>query len=96
MRVVKLGEGKRRIGEAVVEKEQVHSVREAAVDAWEKHWEPIHGDIPVNERSPITQNEHVVAIPGSVDESVYMYMVVGGQIIKVPDKTYLLKIMQLI
>ncbi|MFB6237016.1 MAG: hypothetical protein ABEH81_01460 [Halopenitus sp.] len=97
MQLIKLGEGRRRIGDVIVEREAVSSVREGAVACIEEGVDPADPDTNPKKREPIYKDEHVVVLPRSTEEDdLYCYMATEKGVIKVPDKSYIFKMMQLL
>ena len=91
-----MGNGRRRIGEAVVEKDNVSLVREAAVSAFEESWDYADPETSLKDREPIYHTENVIAVPGSEKEKVHLHIYADGDMIQIPDKRYLLKMLQVL
>ena len=96
MQITKRAEGQRQIGDALVSQDALASVREVAVDGFERSWEPAPTDTSVSAREPISQNADAVAYPASPDEAVYLHIAVEDQVISIPDRKYLLKMLRLL
>lgn len=95
MKIVKLRDGKRRIGEIVVPADSVGDVRDVATGVFEGRWtEPTEPS--VQSRDPIYQNETCTAYPASPSETQYCFIVTPGGTIEVPERNFLLRLLQIL
>lgn len=96
MRIVKLRRGRRRIGEIVVPSEAVADVRDVATGVFEGYWTKTSAEVSVTSREPICQNATCTAYPAAPQENVYCYIATPDGIIEIPEREYLLKILQIL
>lgn len=95
MQIIKLGDGKRRVGSTVLEREEVSSLREAAVQCFESGVDPAETGVDIRDREPVFKDDNIILLPSSPSESCYCHVLTRKGLIEIPDQMYIRKMLQL-